>query len=220
MKVEEPITVISVIKDESQYGENVYNTLEVDEYLTIMECHSAPEAINAMMDAAKNDLIIISHDDIVFPENWAKNLTLPDDDNFGILGVWGNALDDGTFVGNLYGPKGHYFTDRELPVEVQSLDELLTIIRKSSGLRFDESLDSFTLYAVDMCLQAMEQGKKNYAIDACLTHLSSGVCDPEFYRTLGLIQAKWRGRSVIENLITPNALINLEPIGSQICTNP
>ena len=206
--VTEPITVISVIKDDTKYDKNVRSTLVVDEYLTTKECNSAPEALNAMIEQARNDLIVISHDDIIFPPDWAKNLRLPDDPDFGLLGVWGNDM-NGELAGHVIEPRGHWKRG-DLPAEVQSLDELLTIIRKSSGLRFDETLDSFTLYAVDMCLQAMRKGKKNYAIDACITHTSMGVIDNEFMRTAGLIQKKWDGNSKIKNLITPNITLDLD----------
>ena len=45
----------------------------------------------------------------------------------------------------------------ELPAQVATLDELLLIVKRDSGLRFDPEL-GFHLYGADICLQAIEQG--------------------------------------------------------------
>ena len=46
---------------------------------------------------------------------------------------------------------------QELPARVATLDELLLIVRRDAGLRFDPDL-GFHLYGADICLQASEQG--------------------------------------------------------------
>ncbi len=55
------------------------------------------------------------------------------------------------------------------------LDELLLVIRRSSGLSFDDGLPSFHLYGADICLQAQMGGMKSYIITAFCIHNSNGV---------------------------------------------
>ena len=56
----------------------------------------------------------------------------------------------------------------ELPAPVATLDELLLIVRRDSGLRFDPDL-GFHLYGADICLQASEQGLAVVALDAAVS---------------------------------------------------
>ena len=56
----------------------------------------------------------------------------------------------------------------ELPPQVATLDELLLIVRRDSGLRFDPEL-GFHLYGADICLQASEQGLAVVALAALLS---------------------------------------------------
>jgi hypothetical protein len=51
----------------------------------------------------------------------------------------------------------------ELPARVATLDELLLVIRRDSGLRFDHAL-GFHLYGAEICLQARERGLAVVAI--------------------------------------------------------
>jgi hypothetical protein len=61
------------------------------------------------------------------------------------------------------------------PVEASVLDELLLVLRRSSGLRFDEQLPAFHLYGADICLQAGAAGMNSYIIPAFCIHNSNGV---------------------------------------------
>jgi len=68
------------------------------------------------------------------------------------------------------------------------------ILRKSSGLRFDESLPHFHFYGTDICLQASKRGMKSYAISAFCIHNTNEplVLPTEFYQCCEHIRSTWR----------------------------
>jgi hypothetical protein len=79
-----------------------------------------------------------------------------------------------------------------LPSPVNTLDELLIIIKKNSFI-FDEKIPNHHLFTTDLCLQAEEQGKKNYAILAFCHHNSKTNELPENYEeSKNYIRNKWQ----------------------------
>src|SRR4051812_44684234 len=137
---------------------------------------SAAKAYNAAIDASVNDLIVFAHQDVWLPEPWLSQLettiTLLDstDPNWGVLGCIG-AVADNTGRGCVYSPgRGVVGVPLQRPDTVQTLDELILILRKSTGLRFDASLPHFHFYGTDICLRAAQRGLKCYAIPAPCVH--------------------------------------------------
>ena len=59
----------------------------------------------------------------------------------------------------------------ELPARVATLDKLLLIVRRDSGLRFEREL-GFHLYGADICLQAREQRLAVVALEALPSQLA------------------------------------------------
>jgi hypothetical protein len=118
-----------------------------------------------------------------------------EDPVWGVLGVWG-AKASGCRAGFVYCTAtgrqlGKAFTGAE---EVRSLDEVVLILRKSSGLRFDERLPGFHMYGTDICLEAGRQGMKNYAISAFCIHNSNAykLLPAQFWRCYLFIRKKWK----------------------------
>lgn len=150
---------------------------------------SASEAYNDAIDKSANDLIVFAHQDIYFPESWLsqfarslKSLSISDPD-WGVLGCYGTAP-GGSYRGYLYSScqqiHGRPF---DAPAPVQTLDEIVLIFRKSSGLRFDINLPHFHLYGADICLAAAQKGLKSYAVYApCIHNTQQNLVLPrEFY---------------------------------------
>ncbi len=78
-----------------------------------------------------------------------------------------------------------------LPARVATLDELLLVVRRHAGLRFDPMLGSH-LYGADLCLQARERGLPVVAIGALCHHNSRNVGLPkEFYQSAVVFARKW-----------------------------
>jgi hypothetical protein len=161
----------------------------------------AAAAYNNAIDKAQTDVLVFVHQDVYFPPGWLASLSgtlellSKVDPNWGVLGVWGvnQSPEDGT--GFLYctanGRLGNHF---EGVREVRTLDEVLLVIRKSSGLRFDEQLPGFHMYGADLCLQAKQREMKSYAISAfCIHNTNSYKMLPwEFWRCYLLMRKKWR----------------------------
>jgi hypothetical protein len=81
----------------------------------------------------------------------------------------------------------------EHPQPVQTLDEVVLILRKSSGLRFDESLPHFHFYGTDICLRVSKRGMASYAISAFCIHNTNEplVLPAEFYQCGKHIKRTW-----------------------------
>jgi hypothetical protein len=160
---------------------------------------SAVQAYNNAIDRSVNDLIVFSHQDILFPESWLTDLEKAlaylesADPNWGVLGCYGRTRDDGD-RGYIYslglGVLGGPF---ETPAEIQTLDEIVLIVKKSSGLRFDDSLPDFHMYGTDICMAAAKRGMKSYAIPAFCVHNTTFnlVLPRAFYDCYKHVQRTW-----------------------------
>ncbi len=167
---------------------------------------SAAKAYNDAIDRSPDDLIVFCHQDILLPEGWLCELQralaqlLVEDPRWGVLGCYGETLNNGG-RGYLYssglGVMGRPF---ELPAPVQTLDEIVLVLRKSSGLRFDEALPNFHLYGADICLRAAELGMKSYAISAFCIHNThqSLILPREFYECCKHVRLVWKDRLPIQ----------------------
>ncbi len=157
---------------------------------------SAPQALNKGLKKARTDLVVFCHQDVVFSPNWLENLleqiTIIEQTqkNWGVLGTFGVAR-NGMFAGHIIDAHGHFHCE-PLPAEVQSLDEHCLIVRKDSGLNFDENFGGFHLYGADLCLQALSKGLVNFAVDAPVTHLSGGKVDTDFLEAADRLYKKWK----------------------------
>jgi len=163
---------------------------------------SAGKAYNAGIEEARHDVVVFAHQDVYLPEDWTSNLECAlaqlavDDPNWGVLGV------SGVVKGDLEAGRGYCYStglERILgepfsnPIQTQSLDELLLVVRRSSGLRFDENMPGFHLYGTDICLQADSRNMSSYIIPAFCIHNSNGIrrLPPDFWRSYFYMRKKW-----------------------------
>ncbi len=169
--------------------------------LLIQEAYSsAAEAYNDAIDRSVNDLMVFVHQDVVLPFTWMSQLRLAlkeldvMDPNWGVLGCYGVRA-DASHVGYLYSPGvGILGTPFSSPTPVQTLDEVVLILRRSSGLRFDEGLPHFHLYGSDICLRAAKRGSLSYAIPAFCVHNANRylVLPKEYYISCRHFRRIWR----------------------------
>lgn len=161
---------------------------------------SAAEAYNEAIDRSEHDIIVFAHQDVFLGENWMVQFersldTLRDvDPSWGVLGCYGITA-DGRYRGYLYSScQAVHGAPFERPVAVQTLDEIVLVIRKSSGLRFDQHLPHFHLYGADICLTADSRGMRNYAICApCIHNTKQNLVLPlEFYECSGYLRKSKR----------------------------
>jgi hypothetical protein len=164
---------------------------------------SASKAYNEAMDRASNDLLVFAHQDVYFPDGWfsALSATIAALDRqhirWGVLGSFGSSRSIHGGAGRVYtNGRGLHGNSIQEPTEIETLDEIVLVLRKSSGLRFDESLPNFHLYGTDICLIAQEAGYRNFAIPGlCIHNTHQLITLPrEFYACYRHIKRKWSRR--------------------------
>ncbi|MFZ0939718.1 MAG: glycosyltransferase [Candidatus Sulfotelmatobacter sp.] len=160
---------------------------------------SAAKAYNDAIDKSVNDLIVFCHQDMFFPSPWILQLQQSckwletQDPNWGVLGCSGITRER-EMHGQVYSSGLGVLGQPSEPAEVQTLDEIVLILRKASDLRFDEGLPHFHFYGADICLRAAARGMKSYAISAFCVHntYQNFNLPNEFYECCEYIRKVWR----------------------------
>jgi hypothetical protein len=172
---------------------------------------SAALAYNGAIDAADSDIVVLAHQDVYLPPGWlgAMSRSLEwlemHEIEWGVLGVCG-LNQTGNWVGHVFCtglmcPIGGPFAE---PAGARTLDELLLIVRKPSGLRFDEALPGYHLYGTDICLEAAAMGLSNFAIPAFCIHNTNGygMLPRDFWNNYLMLRKKWRSELPIKTPCT------------------
>lgn len=161
---------------------------------------SAPKAYNDAIKRSSNDLIVFCHQDVYLPTAWVEDLSRALDylaihaPNWGVLGCSGMTRDRrhwrylySSGLGVSGEPLSH-------PEPVQTLDEIVLILRKSSRLTFDEGLPYFHFYGTDICLRAASARMTCYVISAFCIHNThqSLILPQEFYTCCRYVKKVWR----------------------------
>jgi hypothetical protein len=171
---------------------------------------SAAKAYNQAIELALNDLIVFVHQDVILPLMWISDLERmllrleETDPRWGVLGCYGVTRSNQS-KGYIYSPgPGVIGRPFERPVAVQTLDEVVLIVRRSSGLRFDDTLPHFHLYGTDICLRAKVQGMQSYAISAFCIHNAQEylILPREFYNCCRHVKRVWRRELPIQTPCT------------------
>jgi hypothetical protein len=196
-------TLIVAVKDETVLRDTLLRSPDIDSRSQILRKYgyeSASKAYNEGIAEATNEILVFAHTDVYLPKGWLTTLAshlkalTRVDPNWGVLGICGISL-AGEIVGHLYstGSQVTFGKPFDKPVETVSLDEVLLVIRRSSGVRFDENLRGFHLYGTDLCLEARRRGLKSYIISAFCIHNSNGVRSLpfSFWRAYFYLRKKW-----------------------------
>lgn len=187
---------------------------------------SAATAYNAGLAICTSDVVVFAHQDVFLPAGWAKVLSnsierlAALDPQWGVAGVFGiTAFGNG--VGYTYSTGLRRFVGEPFQeaIPVRSLDEMVLVIRRSSGLRFDEQLPGFHLYGTDICLESEVRGMRNYALPCFALHNSCGVkwLPMSFWRAYMYLRRKWKDRLPV---VTPctEITVGCTPIINHILT--
>ena len=161
-------------------------------------------AYNDAIKTLRKEILVFTHQDVYLPEGWYTSLEKAleglQDFNWGVLGVAGASFSHNTIqhTGHIRdrGVAWNMTNPVDLPKQVQTVDELLLIIKNDGSLVFDEEIPSCDFYGADICLQSTRQGKKNYVIDAYLHHNSFRRRDvplpAEFFAAQKYMVQKWK----------------------------
>ena len=110
------------------------------------------------------------------------------------IGVWRAAqgCDLGRPMPRAYystglGVLGGNFAD---PIRVRTLDEIVLITRKSTGLVFDDTLPDFHFYGTDICLRSELQGRSCYIIPLLVLRSQHTSALPTSERLLQVLLAR------------------------------
>lgn len=184
-------------------------------------------AYNAGMAGCTGDVVVFAHQDVFLPAGWSERMRRSieeltcHDPQWGALGLYGITR-SGKRAGHVYSTGLRSFVGRPLsePIQIGTLDEMLLIIRRTAGLRFDEKLPGFHLYGTDICMEAEARGMRNYVLPCFALHNSTGMkkLPLGFWRAYLYLRSKWRDRLPIA---TPCTVISngCSPIVGHIMTS-
>jgi hypothetical protein len=173
---------------------------------------SAGLALNAGFDRTRADVVVFAHQDVYLPAGWEQRLCdqiarlAALHPSWGVLGVAG--MDHtGSWVGHAYssGLGREFGGALAEPIPVVSVDELLIVVRRETGLRFDAELPGYHLYGTDIVQTALERGFGAFIVDAPVVHNSQPKLG-HFLAYAGsyrYMQRKWRHRLPIATTVIP-----------------
>lgn len=169
---------------------------------------SASLAYRAAMTACRSDIVVFAHQDVYLPSQWEDRLMhnvarlAHRDPRWAVLGIYG-VRPDGVHVGCVWSSGldtvvGMPFDE---PAAVESIDELLIVLRRSSGVEFDAALPGYHVYATDLVQAALSRGHGAYAVYAPVVHNSrpSLFLGADYFEAYGHVARKWRHRLPIHN---------------------
>ena len=161
---------------------------------------TAGEAYNAGIEATSGEYMIFVHQDVYLPLGWdldlRRSIQILDDNDvpWAVLGCMG-VTRSGVFAGTVWsaGSNREYDNAIEEPTEVRSLDEVVLVVRRSTGVRFDSALPHFHLYGTDVVLSAARAGYPSFAIHAPVVHNSNQLrgLDEGYRHAFGYMCDKW-----------------------------
>lgn len=223
-------SIATLVNDEAQYAamrqsfEGGGFASSHTEYLAARGATSGYAALNALIEEARGDVVILCHQDVRLITDGRGEL----DQRLAELAArapdWalaGNA--GGVYPGRLAmrisDPHGADRHVGDLPARVQSLDENFIVLRRNSGVRFSHDLSGFHLYGADICLVADMLGWSAFVIDFHLQHLSPGRKDASFQTAERAFRAKWSRALRPRWVQTTCTLVKLSgsPMGSALC---
>jgi len=164
---------------------------------------SAARAYNLALSEAPAEIVIFAHQDVYLPESYLVRLRAllrvlaSRNESWAVLGVFGAAA-NGELTGWVWSSGlgrqlGGPFTE---PVPVVSVDELVIVVRRSSGIRFDEGLPGFHLYGTDVVQAALSAGFGAFVVPTPVVHNSRPVVrlGDDYWSAYRHLARRWRER--------------------------
>jgi hypothetical protein len=178
-------SLVVAVKDEEVLHKTLLTSPDVNDSCNLILKRGYPSAATAYnegLSESTGEVVVFAHTDVYLPRGWrAKLERILDklekaDPNWGVLGVVGVAP-NGCVEGHIYstGLQSMLGQAFESLIETVSLDEVLLIVRRNSGLKFDSRMSGFHLYGTDLCLEAKRAGMKSYIVSAFCIHNSVGI---------------------------------------------
>jgi hypothetical protein len=172
----------------------------------------AGAAYNAGLDATDAEVVVFAHQDVYLPQPWLERLRNgiraieERDARWAVIGVYG-MTETGQHVGQCWstGLGKLLGAPFEQPRRAASVDEIVIVLRRASGLRFDEKLPGFHLYGADIVQSALAAGLSAYVIHAPVVHNSRPVetLAGAYSAAYDYMRKKWKHRLPIATTVVP-----------------
>lgn len=187
--------------------------MQKDVALSILENYpSASIAYNQFLQKTAADIIVFAHQDVYLPRPWETQLReavsylQQNKINWAVLGVVGINSS-----GKVQGQCWSTGLSREIagpvfgPVSAVSLDEMILVIRKKSGVMFDDNLPGWHLYGADIVQTVRRSNFGAFIIHAPAIHNSLPVLklDKSYQKSYRYLQQKWKDDLPLQNLVVP-----------------
>ncbi len=202
------ISVIAAVNDEFVLQKNLLSSSILNnsnvEFLPYSNCKNIGSAYNRGIAEAKGELLVFVHQDVYIPDGWLTLISekikdLPE--SWAILGLVGINY-DGRIIGRCWsnGLQKEIFGETKIEDNVTSVDEMLIIINKSSGICFDEHLPGWHLYGTDVVQQAHSISRTVHIIEAPVIHNSLPLIkyDKGFIECYKYMRKKWSNKLPIK----------------------
>jgi glycosyltransferase involved in cell wall biosynthesis len=171
---------------------------------------SASVAYNRGLAATTAPLVIFAHQDVWFPPGWEERLARAiaaleaEGKPWALLGPFGMSV-EGQHLGDVWSTSLGRRVGAAVPTPqpVQSFDELAFVMRRASGLGFDEALPLWHFYGTDIVQTALALGQGAYVFDAPLVHNDGfkAKLGDDFTQGYNFIRRKWRAKLPIRSSI-------------------
>ncbi len=172
---------------------------------------SAAAAYNRALDATTAPVVVFAHQDVFLPRGWHDILcariseVAKIDPDWGLIGAFGVGV-DGAHHGPVWSSSLGQIIGRvsQAPQPVQSYDEMLIVLRRASGLRFDEGLPGWHMYGTDIVAQARARGISAWTASLPCIHNDRfhQALGPDYVACYRAMQRKWAGQLPLLTPIT------------------
>ena len=156
-EAETPLTFVACVSDEAVLRATLLSSPclrpgSPHEVLLARRCRSAAEGLNHCLARARNDLIVCVHQDVYLPRGWPARLVAQYRQAEAAFGPIGAAGVYGVALAGRQTVRAGHVVDRDqlraeplpLPAVVDTLDELLLVLRRDRPLPLDPSLGSIS----------------------------------------------------------------------------
>lgn len=195
--------IVVAVNDENILADNLarssaFSSVDVK---ILRGCHSASIAFNEVIDSSICRYLIFVHQDVYLPDSWLSKLDIlitkiesSSSKEWAVLGVAGvNSV--GKIVGRLWseGVPCEINEGNEIE-EAVSLDEVILVINRQSGVRFDNQLPGFHLYGTDIVQNALRMEKCCFVVRNPIVHNDrvKYFMDSSYKKSFMFMSRKWR----------------------------
>jgi GT2 family glycosyltransferase len=199
------IAFVAAVNNDEILANNLLRSPAIAEGGLLLQCYrgysSASTAYNAGLEETESPIVVFVHQDVFLPAGWiaalrqAINHLDQHDPDWAVIGAYGRQA-SGRFVGHVWSSGIGWRLGKRFdhPIDAVCLDELVIVMRRAAGIRFDERLPGFHLYGTDIVQTARAAGLRGYVADIPVIHNRRPVrqLGADYLRAYRYMRRKWR----------------------------